>query len=139
MSTPGSISSEQAIANLIASYAFLNDDADFEGLASLFEDASFDLDGTVVHGAGQVAALARSIIELREDGRSATAHEISNLRIDVDEAAATGSALAYWTVYRNVPRAPRNALLAGRYDCRFVRKGSVWAFASCVARSNWQA
>ena len=54
-----SVSSERAIANLIASYAFLNDDADIAGLGELFADAVCTLDGTTARGRHEVETLAR--------------------------------------------------------------------------------
>jgi hypothetical protein len=53
------ISHEQAIANLIARYAFLVDDGDFRGLAQLFADGEFILNGrTPAIGSEAVEALA---------------------------------------------------------------------------------
>lgn len=132
-------SSDREIANLMSAYAFLNDDADFDGLGTLFAAATFELDGTVAQGASEIATLARAIVQTRADGMSATAHEVTNLLIEVAETAGTASARAYWTVYRNVPGEPRDALLSGRYANRFERRDGKWLFVECKAFSTWRA
>src|SRR6202158_3049676 len=76
------VSSERAIENLIASYAFLNDDADVAGLGELFADAVCTLDGTPARGSHEVETLARTIINVGEDGRSTTSHEFTNIMLD---------------------------------------------------------
>jgi hypothetical protein len=68
--TRGSLSSERAIENLIASYAFLNDDADIAGLGELFADAVCTLDGVTARGNQEVETWARTIINIGADGRS---------------------------------------------------------------------
>jgi hypothetical protein len=134
-----SLSSERAIENLIASYAFLNDDADIAGLGELFADAVCTLDGTTARGSEEVETLARTIINVGADGRSTTSHEITNIMLDVDEVAGTAVGQAYWTVYQAVSGTPRQPILAGRYHDRFERRDGVWRFAEWTATTLWTA
>jgi ketosteroid isomerase-like protein len=133
------VSSERAIENLISSYAFRNDDADFAGLGELFADAVFALDGAAAHGREEIETLARTIIEVRPDGRSATTHEITNLMIEVDEEAGTAVSHAYWTLYQTVSGTPRQPILSGRYVDRFERRDGKWRFTERTATSLWKA
>ena len=134
-----SVSSERAIANLIASYAFCNDDADVAGLGDLFADAVCTLDGVTARGRQEVETLARTIIDVGADGRSTTSHEITNIMIEVDEVGGTAVGRAYWTVYQAVSGSPRQPVLAGRYHDRFERRDGVWRFAEWTATTLWTA
>jgi ketosteroid isomerase-like protein len=132
-----SVSSERAIANLIASYAFLNDDADIAGLGDLFADAVCSLDGTTARGRQEIETLARTIINVGQDGRSTTSHEITNIMLDIDEEAGTAVGQAYWTLYQAVSGSPRQPVMAGRYHDRFERRNGAWRFAEWTATTLW--
>jgi ketosteroid isomerase-like protein len=134
-----SVSSERAIANLIASYAFLNDDADIAGLGDLFADAVCSLDGTTARGRQEIETLARTIINVGQDGRSTTSHEITNIMLDIDEEAGTAVGQAYWTLYQAVSGSPRQPVMAGRYHDRFERRNGAWRFAEWTATTLWAA
>src|SRR6202171_6536317 len=133
------VSSERAIENLISSYAFLNDDADIAGLGVLFADAVCTLDGTTARCRQEVETLARNIIDVGEDGRSTTCHEITNIMIEIDEAAGTAVGQAYWTLYQAVSGTPRQPVLSRRYPDRFERRDGQWRFAQRTATSLWKA
>lgn len=132
-------SSEQAIANLVAAYAFLNDDADIGGLGDLFAEAIFTLDGAVARGKAEIEAMAAAIIPIGPDGRSATSHEITNLSIEMDDEAGSATAQSYWTLYQAVSGTPRQAVLAGRYRDEFSRANGRWRFARREAVIRWRA
>src|ERR1700720_246132 len=134
-----SVSSERAIANLIASYAFCNDDADVAGLGDLFADAVCTLDGTTARGRQEVETMARTIINVGADGRSTTSHEITNIMLDIDEVGGTAIGRAYWTLYQAVSGTPRHPTLSGRYLDRFERRAGRWRFAERIATSLWKA
>ena len=134
-----SVSSERAIENLVSSYAFLNDDADIAGLGELFADAVCTLDGITARGRQEVETLARTIIDVGQDGRSTTSHEITNIMIEVDEVAGTAIGRAYWTLYQAVSGTPRKPVLSGRYLDRFERRNGRWRFAERIATSLWRA
>jgi ketosteroid isomerase-like protein len=133
-----SISSEREISNLIAEYAFRNDDADIEGLGDLFAQAVVTFDGAVANGKQEFEAFARAIIPIGVDGRSATSHEITNLVIVVEADDEAASASAYWTLYRSISGQPRIAVMAGRYDDRFRRANGRWVFVSRAIATRWR-
>jgi len=134
-----SVSSERAIENLISSYAFRNDDADIAGLGDLFADAVCTLDGVTARGRQEIETLARTIINVGQDGRSTTSHEITNIMLDIDEGAGTAVGQAYWTLYQAVSGSPRQPVMAGRYHDRFERRNGVWRFAEWTATTLWTA
>jgi hypothetical protein len=132
-------SGEQEIANLIAEYAFRNDDADIGGLGDLFAQAVFTLDGIAARGKTEVEALASAMIPVQSDGYAATSHEITNVSIDVNQASGTATARSYWTVYQAVSGTPRQAILAGRYADEFELREGNWCFTKRDATSRWKA
>ena len=137
--TPTSSSSERAIENLISSYAFLNDDADVQGLGELFADAVFTLDGTTARGREEIEAIAGAVIQRNPDGTSTTTHTISNLIIEVHERARTAEARSYWTLLQSVPGLPLAPIRHGRYHDRFVRRDAAWRFVERTATTTWAA
>jgi hypothetical protein len=132
------ISNERAIANLIVSYAFANDDADIKKLGYIFKDAVFKLGGITATGQQEIEAVAGNIIKVMEDGRSSTTHEITNIMIETDEKAGSAQARSYWTLYKTVSGEPREAVLSGRYEDSFVFKSGQWAFKERVATILWK-
>jgi ketosteroid isomerase-like protein len=134
-----STSSEQAIENLISSYAFLNDDADVPALGELFADAVFTLDETSARGREEIEAIAGAMIERNPDGTSTTTHTISNLIVEVDEDAGTAEARAYWTLLQSVPGLPLQPIRRGRYHDRFERRDGAWRFVERTATTTWAA
>jgi hypothetical protein len=137
MPDTSTLSSERAIANLLAAYAFRNDDADIAGLGNLFADAVFTLDGSTAHGKAEIEAMAAAIIPIGADGRSATSHEITNISIEIDEVTGKATAQSYWTLYHAVSGKPRQAFLAGRYQDAFTRREGRWAFTRRDAQIRW--
>ena len=129
---------ERAIENLMVEYAYRNDDFDIQGLGELFADAAFTLDGLTVQNRSEVEGLAAQIIKARDDGRSATTHEITNVMIQVDPTAATAVGRAYWTLYLTITGQPRQALQSGRYDDSFRKSGDRWSYIERRATTLWR-
>jgi 3-phenylpropionate/cinnamic acid dioxygenase small subunit len=123
-------SSERVIANLIARYAELTDDGDFDGLGEMMAGANFSLNGgTPVHGAAAVTRLGNETLQTFEDGTPKTRHVTTNVFIDVDEESGTAVARSYFTVFQSLADFPLQAIAAGRYRDRFTRADGTWAFA----------
>jgi 3-phenylpropionate/cinnamic acid dioxygenase small subunit len=118
------------IENLIARYAYLVDDGDFEGLAVLFADAEFRLNGSAPIAGPEVPAFARATLRTYDDGTPRTRHVTTNLLIEVDEAAGTATGRAYFTVFQALPDFPLQPIAAGRYADRFTRRGGTWHFTA---------
>lgn len=133
------VDSPRELANLIAAYAFLNDDADIEGLGDLFAKAVVIFDGLSATGKEQFEAIARSMIPIGADGHSATSHEITNLSVDVAADGITASGRSYWTLYHCVSGEPRVALMAGRYRDKFRQDQRRWRFVRREIITRWRS
>jgi hypothetical protein len=120
------------VANLIARYAELIDRGDFDGVAELLGDAGVgagDNDGsTLLTGRKALAGLFTSTTRLYPDGTPGTKHMTTNLLLELDEEAGSGTARSYWMVLQAVPGLPLQPILAGRYHDRFERRDGVWRF-----------
>ncbi|MGH9033119.1 MAG: nuclear transport factor 2 family protein [Acidimicrobiia bacterium] len=123
-----------AITALIHEYAERLDAGDLDGVADLFEHASWGSPGRgePVRGAAAVRRGYDGVI-IHENGTPETKHVISNVTVDVDEAGGTASARSYFTVLQARPDLPLQAIIAGRYHDRFERdEGGRWRFADRV-------
>ena len=132
------VSNERAIANLIVSYAFANDDADLKKLGDIFKDAVFKLAGITATGREEVEAVAGNIIQVSSEGRSSTTHEITNIMIEIDETSTNAQARSYWTLYKTISGQPRESILSGRYEDSFQYDRSQWAFKERIATILWK-
>jgi len=118
------------VANLIARYAELIDGGDFDGVAELLGDAGVGSgDGSaLLTGTKALAGLFTSTTRLYPDGTPGTKHVTTNLLLELDEEAGSGTARSYWTVLQAVPGLPLQPILAGRYHDRFERRDGAWQF-----------
>jgi hypothetical protein len=122
-------SSRDAVTALVHLYAERIDAGDLEGVARLFGAATYGAEGGPVRdGEAAVLAAIRAALVLH-DGVPRTKHVITNLTVEVDEAAGTASARSYFTVLQATPTLPLQPILAGRYRDRFRRVGGEWQFA----------
>jgi 3-phenylpropionate/cinnamic acid dioxygenase small subunit len=118
------------IAALIHAYASLLDAGELDGVAALFEHASWrsTTAGVVLQGTDQVRKVY-SRVHLY-DGTPRTKHLITNLIVDVEEGADTAEAQCSYTVLQGiVPGEPIQVILSGRYVDRFERASGRWRFA----------
>jgi ketosteroid isomerase-like protein len=120
-----------AITGLIHEYAERLDSGDLDGVAALFEHATWRSPGRgeSPRGAAQVRRGYDGVI-LHEDGTPSTKHVISNVTVDVDGGAAT--ARSYFTVLQARPDLPLQPIIAGRYHDRFERVDRRWRFTERV-------
>jgi len=122
------MSSRDAIANLVYTYAERIDAGDFEGTAALFAHATFgQASGAVRRGAAEVLAAFRAAVRVH-DGSPRTKHVTTNLIVDVDETAGTATARSYFTVFQQTGTLALQPILAGRYHDRFERADGAWRF-----------
>jgi hypothetical protein len=119
------------IANLIARYAELIDNGDFDGVGDLLARASVGgMEGdALLSGRDALAALFTSTTRRYPDGTPGTKHVTTNLILDIDETAGTATARSYFTVLQAVPGLPLQPIVAGRYRDRFERDGGGWHFS----------
>lgn len=125
----GPPSSYRAIENLIASYAELVDHGDFAGVGILLAVATFTGAAGSVSGGGAIETMLRNNVIVYDDGTPRTKHVITNIAIDVDEAAATAVARSYFTVMQALPDFALQPIVTGRYEDRFERRDGRWRFA----------
>jgi 3-phenylpropionate/cinnamic acid dioxygenase small subunit len=122
-------SSHRAIGDLITTYAELVDDGDFAGLGTLLADATFTGGGEPVSGAQAIEKMFRDTLIVYDDGTPRTRHLITNVRIQVDEAADTAVSRSYFTALQSLPDLPLQPIASGRYHDRFERRDGQWRFA----------
>jgi len=120
-----------ALGNLIARYAELIDEGDFDGVADLLGEAAVGQGDSpsLLTGRDALAALFTSTTRRYPDGTPRTKHVTTNLILDIDEEAGTAAARSYWTVFQAVDGLPLQPILAGRYHDRFERDGQAWHFS----------
>ena len=118
------------ITALIHAYAARLDAGDLDGVAALFEHATWRSDATraVLRGTDQVRAVYDRV-HLYE-GSPRTKHLITNLCIDMEPGADSAGADCYFTVLQGiVPGEPIQTILSGRYEDRFERVSGTWRFS----------
>ena len=119
----------RAIENLIAIYAELVDDGDFEGLGTLLADATFAGSGEPVSGPDAIERMFRDTLIVYDDGTPRTKHITTNIVIEADEEAGTAVSRAYFTVLQALPGMALQPIASGRYRDRFERRHGQWRFA----------
>jgi hypothetical protein len=119
------------LGNLIARYAELIDNGDFDGLGDLLSRAAVGaIDSeSLLTGRDALVALFTSTTRRYPDGTPGTKHVTTNLILEIDDDAGTAVTRSYWTVLQAVPGLPLQPILAGRYHDKFVRDDGVWWFA----------
>jgi uncharacterized protein (TIGR02246 family) len=119
----------EAIRALIHEYAERIDAGDLEGLAELFDDATWSSPGRgkPLRGAEQVRRAYDGVILY--DGIPGTKHVISNVTIQLSDDGTAAAARSYFTVLQARPDLPLQAIIAGRYHDRFERVDGRWRFA----------
>jgi 3-phenylpropionate/cinnamic acid dioxygenase small subunit len=124
-------SDEQAIRNLLFGYAERIDRGDLEGMARLFEHATYRAgDQAPLSDWRRVAQLNESLVLLYEDGTPKTQHVTTNVLIEVEANGTKASARSRFTVLQAAPGQPLQAIVAGRYHDTFEKHATAWRFAS---------
>ncbi|HEY8122280.1 MAG TPA: nuclear transport factor 2 family protein [Myxococcota bacterium] len=122
---------EQAIRNLLFSYAERIDRGDLEGMARLFEHATYRAgDQAPITDWRRVADLNKSLIKLYDDGTPKTQHVTTNALIEIDASGSAASARSRFTVLQGAPGSPLQVIVAGRYHDRFEKSDGHWRFAA---------
>ena len=129
------VSDEQAIANLVLSYAERVDAGDFDGVGALFVDATYRIavgqDVLVVGGAADVAAQMRSYVQVHEDGTPRTRHQTTNLIIDIDGGGDTATCRSSYCVLP-VVMGQLQPIIVGRYHDELAKVDGRWRFADRI-------
>ena len=114
-------------------YAELIDAGDLDGLAALFEHATWGAGTRTerLQGTEQVRRGYGGVI-LYEDGTPRTKHVITNLVIDLDESATHAAARSYFTVFQATDGLALQPIIAGRYEDRFDKVDGTWRFSERI-------
>ena len=124
-------SDEQAIANLVLTYAEWVDAGDLERVGALFAHAAYRVavgdDVLVVGGADRVTKQMRSYVQIHEDGTPRTRHVTTNLIIEVDDRGESATCRSSYTVLQ-VVAGELQPIIVGRYHDTFAKVDGVWTF-----------
>lgn len=127
------------IAALVYRYAELLDQGDLDGVAALFEHATWG-SGTRperMRGIEQVRRMYDGVI-LYEDGTPHTKHVITNLVIEHEDGATQATARSYFTVLQAMDELSLQPIIAGRYEDRFENVDGQWRFAERIIHPDLQ-
>lgn len=116
----------EAVRTLVHTYAERIDAGDLDGLAALFEHATWRPAGEdfVARGAREVRRMYEPVILY--DGSPRTKHLTSNVTVEVDGELAR--ARSYYTVMQSAPGFPLQAIVSGRYEDTFECVEGTWRF-----------
>ena len=145
MTTPQTTPPHEAIRNLLATYSYLLDSADYPRWAALFgEDGTLEVNGEVwARGEKEVfkkqsdymAASPKPITGFAGD--HIYRHMITNIHITVDEEAGTAEAEAFFFVLHVDKGTPPLIRGGGRYNDKFNKSGGVWRFVAKRLVYDW--
>ena len=128
--------SYRAIESLIAAYAELVDDGDFEGVGHLLADATFTGGAGSVTGRDAIEKTLRENVIVYDDGTPRTKHLVTNVAIEVDEESGTATSRSYFTALQVLPGVGLQPIVSGRYYDRFERREGRWRFLERRVRTD---
>ena len=122
-----------AISALVYRYAELIDAGDLDGVAGLFEHATWGAGTRTerLHGTEEVRRGYAGVI-LYEEGTPHTLHVITNLVVDVEQGSTRASARSYFTVLQATDGLPLQTIIAGRDEDQFEKAGGTWRFSERI-------
>jgi hypothetical protein len=118
------------ITELIHQYATRLDAGDFDGVAALFEHATWrsGMTGEALRGSAEVRKVYERV--RLYDGSPRTKHLITNLTIDIASTMSSATSSCYFTVLQGIePGGKIEPILCGRYVDRFEKVEGRWRFA----------
>ncbi|MEM9377938.1 MAG: nuclear transport factor 2 family protein [Pseudomonadota bacterium] len=120
------------IMRLLNRYCYAIDTGDFDDFVELFAKASWTTTDApaVFTGREEIAKEVVGRIKRYEDGTPKTKHIMSNIQLDIDEAAGTAKGQRYVTVIQATDALPLQPIFAAHYYDEFVREDGKWRFAS---------
>jgi uncharacterized protein (TIGR02246 family) len=118
-----------AVPDLLHAYAEAIDAGDLEGVARLFEHATYRTEGVgqVLEGADAVLAAQRAVVRLY-DGSPRTHHVITNVRVHPDDDGRTARSRSYFAVVFAAPDEEPRIILTGRYHDELELADGSWRF-----------
>lgn len=139
------VPSYEAVRNLLATYSYLLDSADYPNWGALFgEEGTLELNGAVwARGAAGIAKKMSDLMAASPKpitgftGDHLYRHVTTNIHIAVDEAAGTAEARAYFFVLHIDKGVPPTIKGGGRYRDAFARIGGEWRFTAKRMDFDW--
>jgi hypothetical protein len=110
------------ITDLMNLYCTAIDSGDLKTFGRLFANATWVAEGRLP------GPESMSNMILYEDGTPRTKHVITNLTLDIDEAAGSTSGHCYVTVYQQTTEFPLQAIFVGEYYDTFSLSAQGWGF-----------
>jgi len=145
MDTQPTIPAHEAIRNLLATYSYLLDSADYPRWSALFgEDGTLEVNGEVwARGEKEVfrkqsdymAASPKPVKGF--SGDFIYRHLTTNIHITVDEQAGTAEAQAFFFVMHVDKGTPAAIRGGGRYHDKFAKVSGVWRFVAKRLVYDW--
>jgi ketosteroid isomerase-like protein len=122
------MSDEAEITALVDRYAILLDAGDIDGVAGLFENATWhsDRSDVVRRGATEVRPVYEQLVAAA--GTAGTRHLLTHLVVTVAPDSSSASARCHWTVVAAESDHPTAAHLSGQYVDRFGKVDGRWCF-----------
>ena len=114
------MSAQKKITDLMNLYCTAIDSGDLKTFDRLFANATWVAEGRVP------GPESMSNMILYEDGTPRTKHVITNLTLDIDEAAGSASGHCYVTVYQQTTEFPLQAIFVGEYYDTFSLSAQGW-------------
>jgi hypothetical protein len=119
---------EDRIARLIFAYCWRLDAADFEGMASLFDNGTWHIDPeTACHGKEEVRDWLEKNLIVHGD-KLGTRHIISNIVTDVADDGETAVSSSYVHVTQVTEEFPLQLISQARYQDSFAKTNGEWHF-----------
>jgi 3-phenylpropionate/cinnamic acid dioxygenase small subunit len=145
MDTPHTISAYDAIRNLLATYSYLLDSADYPRWAALFgEDGTLEVNGEVwARGEKEIARKQSDYMAASPkpitgfSGDHIYRHMTTNIHITVSEDAGTAEAEAFFFVLHVDKGTPAMIRGGGRYHDKFTKVSGFWRFAAKRLVYDW--
>ena len=117
------------LRNLLGLYCERIDAGDFRGVGELFEHAALTEPGgtELARGADAVEAFYAAGT-LLHDGSPRTKHLVTNVVLDIDEAAGVAAVRSSYLVLQQVGAGPLQPIITGHYHDTFERPDGAWRF-----------
>ena len=124
------------IRELLASYCFHYDEAQFDRWLSLWtEDGVLDVDGQLIRGRAGLEGFTKAAVLV--DGKPPMKHLVLNEIVSVDGDTATSR--CYLLVVRRSQDGTLVTSTAGTYEDRLVKQNGRWYFAERRLRRDLRA
>ena len=129
---------QDSIAALVYRYAELLDSGDLDGVAALFEHATWGAGTRTerMRGSTEVRRMYDGVI-LYDDGTPHTKHVITNLVIQHEDGSTHATARSYFTVLQ-ANDGVLQPIIAGRYHDQFESADGEWRFIERVIHPDLQ-